>query len=213
MYPAKTADRHPRTIAPTIGEASRCFLWTLLLTAPLTLGGCVASTSFEQATSTAEVQLEAHRRTAEKLAATEARLEELASEKAALLATKNQLEGDLVRSEGEISEAEMGVLTAAKERDEQSELVGQLRSELARAGAHIKDYEAEKSATQGKVDRLAKDKATLEEELAKLRAEKARLEERADRCQGETEDESLFEPAEPDGADSAPEKSDKPTGT
>lgn len=185
--------------APTPRTLHR-FNLARIIVASCALPGCVAATSFEQATSTAEVQLEAHRRTALKLEKAEARLAALQEHNEALKSQQGTLEDELMRTEGEVSQAEVGVVTAAKQRDEQSQLVSQLRGDLARAGSHIKDYEAERIERGQQAEELSAENARLQAKLTSITEANHLLEERLSVCSGSeaTQDESLFEPGELD---------------
>lgn len=134
---------------------------TRVLIGALLLSGCVSATSYEQVTSAAEVEREAHRRTKLRLEVLESRVAELEAERA-------QLSQKLALEEESAASAAMNVETTKKERDLQSDLVNQLKSELERVGGHLKSYAEEK-------DSLAKQKSDLESELAEAMTEVERL--------------------------------------
>ena len=129
------------------------------------LSGCVASTSYEQATSAAEVEQEAHRRTAQKLDAAE-------TEMARLEAERLDLRQKVSETEGQVSEGEMGIVTAEKERDQQTQLVTQLRGELARVGEHIKTYADDQAEISKKLSVAEEREQALE---AQIEAQKAQI--------------------------------------
>ncbi len=135
------------------------------------LSGCVASTSYEQATSTAEVQLEAHRRTQKKLELLEAAQSARDERLRAALAERDELRAALAAREGDVSEAKLGALTVQKERDQQTDLVTQLRGELARVGSHLETYAGEKSDLAAKLDKVTAERDRLRAENERLQRE------------------------------------------
>lgn len=140
------------------------------LMACFALGGCVPATSYEQANSAAEVEREGHRRAAEKLAVAEEELKHANAEKAALLAEKKDLEARLHTEESALAQTSLDMESAKKSNEQQSELVTQLRGELARVGDHLKTYQDDKDAL---ADQLAAAEAKvklLEEQVVYLRS-------------------------------------------
>src|SRR5690606_6764842 len=114
------------------------------LAASLALGGCVPSTTYEQAQSAAEVEREGHRRTALQLEATQAELAREKSERAALASQKTELEHRLLSGESQLAQVSLDRENSDKASQQQSELVTQLRGELARVGDHLKEFEGDK---------------------------------------------------------------------
>ena len=153
-------------IVDLVRRTSRArFVHVLVLTrvaiGALLLSGCVSATQYEQAVSAADVEKEGHRRAEVARTETETKLKQLAAEHAAL-------EKRLAAHEQSMSAAELSVTTTSKERDEQAELVTQLRAELERVGAHLQAYSSDKDA-------LGEEKVALEIELSQTKEEILRL--------------------------------------
>lgn len=153
-------------IVDLVRRTSRArFVHVLVLTrvaiGALLLSGCVSATQYEQAVSAADVEKEGHRRAEVARVEIETKLKQLAAEHAAL-------EKRLAAHEESMSAAEMSVTTTSKERDEQADLVTQLRAELERVGAHLQAYSADK-------DTLGEEKVALEIELSQTKEEILRL--------------------------------------
>lgn len=134
---------------------------TRVLIGALLLSGCVSATAYEQATSAAEVEREGQRRALARLEQSDEKLRRLEAERAAL-------EGQLAAREEQGATSELSVTRVSKERDEQAELVVQLRGELERLGEHLKVFSEQKGA-------LSSEKLELEAELDRVRAEMTRL--------------------------------------
>lgn len=144
-------------------------LVTRALALSFALSGCVPSTSYEQANSAAEVEREGHRRSAEKLAAAEAALAAEKAEKESLLAQKKALEEKLLTEEERLARTSLEMETASKAQEEQSELVTQLRGELARVGEHIKVYRDDKEELSAQLSAAEARVSMLEGQVALLK--------------------------------------------
>lgn len=116
---------------------------------------CVPATQYEEAKSASEVELAARQRAEVELSATRTKLE-------AALAELNQREQKLAETEQSVSESKLESSVVAKERDEATGLVDQLRGELARVGDNLRSY--------------AEQKADLEKSLQAAQARKLELE-------------------------------------
>lgn len=139
------------------------------LAASFALGGCVPATTYEQATSAAEVEREGHRRAALRLAAAESELERVKAEKAAVQAEKSDLEAQLAKEEQELAQTSLDMESAKKAQEEQSELVTQLRGELARVGDHLKAFQGDKDELADKLAEAESKVKLLEERIEYLR--------------------------------------------
>ncbi len=127
--------------------------WLVPLAALTVLGAlsaCVPATRYEEATSAAEVQAEGRRRAELELAAAKRKIVELESE---LKKGESGLEEQKQRLAEE--RYEHGVL--AKERDETSALIEQLRSDLSRANDSLKSYAADKARLEGELSKARSD--------------------------------------------------------
>jgi len=99
--------------------------------------GCVNTANYEEARSAAAVEREGRRRTQAALEETQA---QLARANAALLVR----ESAIVEQQQKLAEGDLDLQLAHKQRDENGELVSQLRGELARVGDHLRSYSEEK---------------------------------------------------------------------
>ncbi len=105
----------------------------------LGVSGCVVPAArYEEARSTILVEQEAHRRTQD-------RLGEISRELDRLHEALAQREKKIVGIETELSEAKLNADVAGTERRFATEIVEQLRGELARTGDHLRDLSGEKS--------------------------------------------------------------------
>ena len=116
---------------------------------------CVPATQYEEAKSASEVELAARQRAELELSATRTKLD-------AALAELSQREQKLAETEQSVSESKLESSVVAKERDEATGLVDQLRGELARVGDNLRSY--------------AEQKADLEKSLQAAQARKLELE-------------------------------------
>ena len=116
---------------------------------------CVPATQYEEAKSASEVELAARQRAEVELSATRTKLD-------AALAELSQREQKLAETEQSVSESKLESSVVAKERDEATGLVDQLRGELARVGDNLRSY--------------AEQKADLEKSLQTAQARKLELE-------------------------------------
>ncbi len=163
-------------------------LVTRAIALSLALGGCVPATSYEQANSAAEVEREGHRRSAEKLTAAETALEAEKAEKEALLAEKKALQDKLLSEEERLARTSLEVETATKAQEEQTELVTQLRGELARVGEHIKVYRDDKDDLAAKLSAAEARVLMLEGQVALLKNQEKDTQEANKQLEGALED-------------------------
>ncbi len=131
----------------------------------LILSGCVSKVTYEQVASTAQVQLEAHRRTQKKLDRARNELARLESKNQQLASRQDALEAQLVEREGEVSAARLGKVKAHQQREQQTHLVTQLRGELARVGSHLEVYADEKKELRERLEELSKKNEELTKKL------------------------------------------------
>ena len=151
------------------------FVAVRYLAAATSLTGCVPSTAYEQAVSTADVEREGHRRSAERLARAEGELAETRAERDRLIREKNEIVARLAGEESRLAQASLDIENGQKQSEQQQELVTQLRGELARVGAHIKAYEGQKSDLQSELEEKAGALEAQERHVAALEAEVAGL--------------------------------------
>lgn len=156
------------------------FVAARYIAAVCSLSGCVPSTAYEQAVSTAEVEREGHRRAAEELMRAEGELKQVRTERAQLLAERNQLLSRLQSEETRAAQASLDVQNGEKATEQQQELVTQLRGELARVGEHIKVYEGERSDLKTELQTTAAALAEKDKRISALQAEVAGLKARAE---------------------------------
>jgi len=116
---------------------------------------CVPASQYEEAKSASEVELAARQRTEVELSATRSKLD-------SAMAELSQREQKLAETEQSVSESKLESSVVAKERDEATGLVDQLRGELARVGDNLRTY--------------AEQKADLEKSLQAAQARKLELE-------------------------------------
>jgi len=116
---------------------------------------CVPATQYEEAKSASEVELAARQRAEVELSATRSKLD-------AAMAELSQREQKLAETEQSVSESKLESSVVAKERDEATGLVDQLRGELARVGDNLRSY--------------AEQKADLEKSLQAAQSRKLELE-------------------------------------
>jgi hypothetical protein len=127
------------------------------------LGACVPTARHEEVLSAAQVEHDGHRRTLARLYAVE---QKLALAEAALRDRERHL-GD---REQLVEEARLESSLLAKERDTASDLVEQLRGELARVGDHMQSFASERND-------LASQLESARERTARLSATAERLNE------------------------------------
>jgi hypothetical protein len=118
----------PRVLVPLAGLAAACSA----------ASGCVPAMRYEEASSAADVETEAHRRTSLALAAAQARVAELEAE----LQRRDQ---KLDARDKKIAEEEFAHGVAAKELHETTSLLDQLRGDLSRANENLQAYAADKA--------------------------------------------------------------------
>lgn len=110
------------------------FVHALALTRAIALGvlamSCVSTPAYEQVSSAAEVEREAHRRT-------HVELEEARAELVVLRSKFEALQSSLHSAERDGAQAELGATQLEKERDLEKQLVTELRGELARIGKNL----------------------------------------------------------------------------
>src|SRR5690606_20178427 len=95
------------------------FVAARYIAAVCSLSGCVPSTAYEQAVSTAEVEREGHRRAAEELMRAEGELKQVRTERAQLLAERNQLLSRLQSEETRAAQASLDVQNGEKATEQQ----------------------------------------------------------------------------------------------
>lgn len=118
----------PRVLVPLAGIAAACSASS----------GCVPATHYEEASSAADVETEAHRRAGLALAAAQARVAELEAE----LQRRDQR---LDAHDQKLAEEQFAHGKAAKELDETSSLIAQLRGDLVRANENLQAYAADRA--------------------------------------------------------------------
>lgn len=154
------------------------------LTMALSVGGCVPATSYEQAKSAAEVEREGHRRAAERLRLSEEEMKRVSAENEALLAIKADLEAQLSKEESELAQTSMDMESVKKDREQQADLVTQLRGELARIGDHLKVYQGDKATLEEKLKAAEAEVKRLSEQLEYLKAQQESSEETQNQLRG-----------------------------
>lgn len=169
------------------------------------LSGCVPATTYEQATSAAEVEREGHRRAAIRLSAAEEELKRVKAEKEALAAEKKDLEARLAKEETELAQTSLDMESAQKAHEQQSELVTQLRGELARVGDHLKAFQGDKVALSEEVSAAEKKVKLLEEQVAYLRSKAEMSEDAQEKLRASLADLDKMQGAEDDAEVQAPE--------
>lgn len=136
--------------------------WPVLFV--LLLGsGCVSQAAYEEAKSAAQVEREAHLRAETQLREVRHALEQLKSD-------LDRRESALQEHERRLAEADLNLKLAHQERDENGQLVDQLRGELARVGDHLRVYSDEKT-------RLAEELRVAENRSKELDQTAARIDE------------------------------------
>lgn len=111
--------------------------WPVVLV--LLLGsGCVSQAAYEEAQSAAQVEREAHLRAETQLGQVRQALQQLKDD-------LDRRESALQEHERRLAEADLNLKLAHQERDENGQLVDQLRGELARVGDHLRVYSDEKA--------------------------------------------------------------------
>lgn len=136
-------------------------LLRLALFSPLVAGCVVPQTRYEEARSAISVEQEAHRRTLEELSTIS---NKLAAAEQAVAERERRLE----ERDKNISEARFSASVAEQDKSTATELVEQLRGELARVAQHLKAYSDEKqrlsdalAAAQSRAERLAEAEKTV----------------------------------------------------
>jgi hypothetical protein len=114
------------------------------LTLALGSSGCVAAKHYEEARSIASAEMAAHQRANVRLAAAQGRITALEAE----LAEK---ERSLATGEEALAQGQLAANTLKKEREEATELMAQLRSDLSRTGSHLKVFSTEKQTLEQKL--------------------------------------------------------------
>jgi flagellar motor protein MotB len=123
----------PRVLVPLAGLAAACSA----------ASGCVPATRYEEASSAADVESEAHRRAGLALAAAQARVAELEAE----IQRRDQ---GLDARDQKLAEEQFAHGVAAKELDETSSLLEQLRGDLLRANQNLEVYAADNARLEQK---------------------------------------------------------------
>ena len=133
-------------------HTSACVLISLLAGTAAT--GCVVpATKYDEAVSAIRVEQSAHRRTANRLYAIEKRLH--AAMQAIDARERGMRDAKTAASQKELalSDAELRVETAVKERESTAALVTQLRGELERVGSHLRVFASDKSRLAAELKR------------------------------------------------------------
>ena len=128
---------------------------TRVIVGALMLSGCVSATAYEQANSATDVEREGRHRALVRLENAEAELVRLSGD-------RDVLAQRLVEEEEAVSASRLDKTTTEKDRDQQTELVTQLRGELALVGEHLKIYADERETLNG-------EKQALEAELSRAK--------------------------------------------
>jgi hypothetical protein len=142
----------PRVIVPLAGLAAACSATT----------GCVPAMRYEEASSAADVESEAHRRAGLALAASQARVAELEAE----LRRRDQ---KLDAGDQKLAEEQLAHGIAAKELNETSSLLDQLRGDLSRANENLQAYAADNARLEQKA--IEREKASSAPSLTGLARE------------------------------------------
>jgi hypothetical protein len=136
---------------------------------PLVAGCVVPQTRYEEARSAISVEQEAHRRTLEELASIS---NKLAAAEQAVAERERRLE----ERDQKISEAHFSASVAEQDKSTATDLVEQLRGELARVGDHLKAFSDEKQrladalgVAQQRNERLAEAERTVAARAALVR--------------------------------------------
>lgn len=108
-----------------------------LLAFGLALQGCVSARHYEEARSVAESETAAHGRTRARLEAAVKRIHELEAD----LEKQQKV---LAERDSAVAQSKLDTTVAQKEREAATELVEQLRAELARTGDHLTSFSREK---------------------------------------------------------------------
>lgn len=192
--------RHPRLARLVVTRA---------VALSFALGGCVPATKYEQASSAAEVEREGHRRAVARLNAQEEELMRVKADNAELANRKAALEDQLKKEESELAKTSLDMEGVEKERQQQAELVTQLRGELARVGDHLKAFESDKEGLKGKLEAAESKIKLLESQLEYMKGQQETSEEAQERLRGAladlesmqqprgTDDEGVDKPVEP----------------
>lgn len=192
--------RHPRLARLVVTRA---------VALSFALSGCVPATKYEEASSAAEVEREGHRRAVARLNAQEEELMRVKADNAELANRKAALEDQLKKEESELAKTSLDMEGVEKERQQQAELVTQLRGELARVGDHLKAFENDKEGLKGKLEAAESKIKLLESQLEYMKGQQETSEEAQERLRGAladlesmqqprgTDDEGVDKPAEP----------------
>jgi hypothetical protein len=158
---------HDRLLGGVTRERSQIFYQALALAPRLLLhcasaaallgltSGCVAETRYEEARSAGQVEMGARQLAEQRLQAAETRLAALEAE----LKTRDQ---KLSADEQAISQSELDSSVLGKERDQATQLVEQLRSELARVGGDLRTFSEQKESLEHALSAAEAKKKQLE---------------------------------------------------
>jgi|GEM_PF-1476798 len=182
MSLAKLIRRHPRLprllVLRTVAVA-------------FALGGCVPATAYEEAQSAASVEREGHRRAATELKAARSELKSERATREKLAARLKSLQGEVQAGEEELAQVSLKHVTSDKAREQQKELVTQLRGELARVGGHLRTYESDKSALSTQLEEAETRLKEKEREIALLESQVDDLKRRAETSKSSQKDLSV----------------------
>jgi chromosome segregation ATPase len=123
-----------------------------------------------------------------KLAAAEEELKRTQEEKAALFTEKKELEARLQKEESELAQTSLDMESAQKAHEQQTELVTQLRGELARVGDHLKAFQGDKDALAEDLSAAEAKVALLEQQVEYLRSKAETSEDAQEKLRGALEE-------------------------
>ncbi len=124
--------------------AARLIRASICTTSPALMSGCVAAKHYDEARSVAESEMAAHQHAQARLGAALERvrsLEQSLDEKEQALAQKDH---ELDAGQSVVAQSKLEATVAMSEKRAASELVDQLRGELARTGDHLSVFSHEK---------------------------------------------------------------------
>jgi len=175
-----------------------------VLASSVMLGGCVQATAYEQATSAAAVHAEGRRRLGDDLEQKNAQLATLRQNYEQLKAENARLEQELLNQKGAFDQAELDLVLAKQEKNEEASLVQQLRGDLARVGSHLDVYADQKADLDAALKAARAENEKLTAQLASAESENAAEPELAPEEQDTAQEGESAAPAEPSPAESSP---------
>lgn len=175
-----------------------------VLASSVMLGGCVQATAYEQATSAAAVHAEGRRRLGDDLEQKNAQLAALRQKYEQLKAENARLEQELLDQKGAFDQAELDLVLAKQEKNEEASLVQQLRGDLARVGSHLDVYADEKADLDAALKAARAENEKLTAQLATAEGESAAQAEIAPEDQDSAKEGESAAPVEPSAAETSP---------